>query len=65
MKRIPFQLSETDDENVIDTKLQMLKEELEDEDCDLVTKIEIVDDMLPLTEPENSDSLPFLSLIHI
>ena len=34
MKRIPFQLSETDEENVIDTERQMLKEELEDEDCD-------------------------------
>ena len=55
MKRIPFQLSETDEENVIDTELQMLKEELEDEDCDLETTIEIVDDMLPLTKPENSD----------
>ena len=51
MKRIPFKLSETDEENVIDTELQMLKEELED--CDLETKIEIVDDMLPPTKPEN------------
>lgn len=34
MKRIPFNFSETDEENEIDTELQMLKEELEDEDCD-------------------------------
>ena len=54
MKRIPFQLSETVVENEIDTELMMLKEELEDEDCDLESKIEIVDDMLSPTKPENS-----------
>ena len=31
--------SENVTKNEIDTKLMMLKEELEDEDCDLVTKI--------------------------
>ena len=51
MKRIPFQLSETDEENVIDTELVMFMEELED--CDLETKIEIVDDILPPTKPEH------------
>ena len=50
MKRIPFQLSETVVENEIDTELMMFMEELED--CDLETKIEIEDDMLPLTKPK-------------
>ena len=51
MKRIPFQLSETDVENEIDAELMMFMEELED--CDLETKIETMDDILHLTKPEN------------
>ena len=52
--------SETVMKNEIEPELMMLKEEPEDEDCDLVTKIEIVDDMLRLTEPKNSDLQKFL-----
>ena len=47
-------LSYTSTKNEIDTELVMLKEELEDEDCDLETRIEIVDDMLSPTKPEHS-----------
>ena len=48
-------LSDSVPKDEIDTEQMMLKEEFEDEDCDLVTKIEILDDMLLLTKSENSD----------
>ena len=41
--------------NEQNTGQMMFKEELEGEDCDIVTKIEIVDDMLPLTKTEDKD----------
>ena len=39
----------------LNTEQMMLKEELEYEDCEPVTKIEIVDDKLPPTKSENSE----------
>ena len=47
--------SETVMKNGIEPEQMMVKEELEYEDCDLVTKIEILHEMLPLTKPENLD----------
>ena len=45
---------------VVHTEQLAVKEELEDEVCDLKTKIEIVDDMLPFIRDETSHLQDFL-----